>query len=145
MHDHALNVFETLCRGYRFSELAFFMSRIPELLVLRKAKELCVAVNEIAASLPVSEQAVFSVQARRAALSTPSNISEGRSGSTKTYIRYLTIAMGSNAELHTQLELARELGWGDARKITGALKLSDEVGKMLNGLISALRRRLPNP
>jgi four helix bundle protein len=121
------------------------MSNIPELLVLRKAKELCVAVNEITADLPAHEQAVFSAQARRAALSTPSNISEGRPGSTRNYIRFLRIAMGSNAELHTQLELAHDLRFGDASKIKSALQLSDEVGRMLNSMVSALQRRLSNP
>ncbi len=41
------------------------------------------------------------------------------------------MARGSALELKTQLVIARELGLGDAAKITAAETLANETGKML--------------
>ena len=80
-------------------------------------------------------------QMERAAVSVPSNIAEGAERfSTKEFIRYLNISLGSNAELRTQLYLARELGLiGEAGDL---IKEAKEISAMLQGLITALRKKL---
>lgn len=51
-------------------------------------------------------------QIRRAAVSIPSNISEGdQGGSNLLSIRYLNIAKGSSAEIQTQIEIAYKIGY----------------------------------
>ena len=46
-------------------------------------------------------------QVRRAAVSIPSNAAEGKAVGGQTYPHHVRIALGSEAELQTQLELAK--------------------------------------
>jgi len=79
---------------------------------------------------------------RRSAVSIPSNIAEGHSRRTRqAYANHLTIAMGSQAELETQVELAVRLGFGSSADAKQLLEDAAEVGRILNGLWSALRDR----
>ena len=51
-------------------------------------------------------------QIRRAAVSVPSNIAEGKGrSSAKDFINFLSVARGSLYELATQLYIAREIGY----------------------------------
>jgi four helix bundle protein len=51
-------------------------------------------------------------QIRKSAISIPSNIAEGSArNSTKEFIQFLYFALGSTAELETQLIISRELGY----------------------------------
>jgi four helix bundle protein len=70
-------------------------------------------------SFPKTEQFGLALQLRRSAVSVPSNIAEGAArGSSKEFAHYLSIALGSLAELDTQLELAVQLGFiGDTATI----------------------------
>lgn len=81
-------------------------------------------------------------QMRRAAVSVPSNITEGHARrSTREYCRFLEVALGSLAELETQILIANELGYlkEDAGVDIGVL--SNETGKVIRGLYTSLRRR----
>ena len=78
-------------------------------------------------------------QMRRAAISIPSNIAEGyeRNG-TKEYLRFLSIANGSKAELLTQVEICKMLELVPAvdRDVPDTvIELLNEIGKMLNTII----------
>jgi len=80
-------------------------------------------------------------QMERAAVSVPSNIAEGAErNTTKDFIRYLSIALGSNAELRTQLYLAKQLGI--IRKASGLIHEAKKISAMLQGLINTLRQKL---
>jgi four helix bundle protein len=75
-------------------------------------------------------------QLRRSAVSIPSNIAEGQARlSTGEFRQFLGIARGSNAELQTQLEIARDLGYSEGTTMLG---LSIEVGKMINAILQSL-------
>jgi four helix bundle protein len=82
--------------------------------VWKAAMELAETVYAISAKFPVDERFGLTSQIRRAAVSIPSNIAEGagRSG-TKELGHFLGIALGSVAELETQLELADRLRLAD--------------------------------
>lgn len=75
-------------------------------------------------------------QIRRAAVSIPSNIAEGDERDTnKDSVRFLYIAKGSLAELLTQLEICKEIGYISNEEF---LYLSEEytkIAKMLGKLI----------
>jgi four helix bundle protein len=61
--------------------------------------------------LPRNEEFGLKSQMRRAAVSIPSNIAEGRSRRrSKELLRYLSISLGSLAELETQLDIGTRLG-----------------------------------
>ena len=79
-------------------------------------------------------------QMRRSAVSVPSNIAEGQGRlGTSEFRHFLGIARGSNFELQTQLEVARELGMCDGRKIDDAMSLSHEVGKMIYAMLEKVK------
>ena len=83
-------------------------------------KESILLVNDIydlTKKFPKEEQFGLTNQIRRSAVSVPSNIAEGSAReSAKETIRFLYIALGSLAELETQLIIAKETGFLTDRK-----------------------------
>lgn len=78
-------------------------------------------------------------QMRRAAISVASNVAEGEGrGGMKEFRQFLIMARGSNYELQTQLVIAARLQLAGPEEIAGAESLSNEVGRMLNGLLRSL-------
>jgi len=78
-----------------------------ELIVWQKAMDLVTEIYKITATFPSEERFGLSSQARRAAVSIPSNIAEGHGRKTSgAYLNYLSIAYGSLMELETQLQIA---------------------------------------
>jgi len=109
--------------------------------VWKKAMSLCVGVYKATESLPASEKYGLSSQMRRAAVSVASNIAEGAaSGGKNLYLRSLNISRGSLAELDTQMEICRRLQFFNISTYTQLREESDVTGKMLTGLLKALRK-----
>jgi four helix bundle protein len=114
-----------------------------DLIVWQKAMDLAEMIYSVACQLPKEERFVLSDQMRRAAVSIPSNIAEGNSRhSTKDYVRFLSIARGSNAELQTQMLLCVRLHFLQTADVKPVMTLSEEIGKMLNALIRSLTPKL---
>jgi four helix bundle protein len=91
------------------------------LLVWQRSIQLTVAIYRITQSFPREETYGLTNQTRRSAVSIPSNIAEGQGRlNTGEFRQFLGMARGSNCELQTQLEIARALGYGDAKMIEGA-------------------------
>ena len=110
-----------------------------KLIVWQKSHELVLKIYEITKSFPKDEQFGLTSQIRRAVVSIPSNIVEGKArGSNKDYKRFLLIARGSLEEVKYQLLLAKDLKYIDEVSYKENLKPADETGKMLNGLINKL-------
>jgi four helix bundle protein len=83
---------------------------------------------------------------QRAAVSVPSNIAEGSSrDSTREYLKHLSIAVGSLAELETQLIIAHRLEYCAAEQQEALLAQLKEIGRMLSGLQRSLRAKLERP
>jgi len=83
-----------------------------DLIVWQKAMDLVVEVYNLVKKLPKEEQFALSDQMRRAVISIPSNIAEGRGRySIKEYTHFLSVAKGSNAELETQLLLCVKINY----------------------------------
>jgi len=113
-----------------------------DLVVWQKAMGMSLAIFALTEAFPMHERFGLSAQMRRAAISVPSNIAEGHARGTRAYLQFLLIASGSNAELDTQLILARALKMGNPQKLDEASQLSEEVGRLLNALIGRLREKL---
>ena len=110
-----------------------------DLIVWQKAMLLCEQVYLLTEHFPQREIYGLSSQIRRAAVSIPSNIAEGRSrGTTKDFSHFLRIAYGSASELETQLDLARRLELLNEEKLKSSTELLTEVSKMLRAMISKL-------
>ena len=113
-----------------------------DLVVWQKAMALVEAVYRVVRLLPADERYVLGDQIRRSAVSIPSNIAEGTSRATdKDTIHFLYIAQGSRAELETQLELSCRVGYTSEQQIQELIELSNEVGRMLTGLIKTLKSK----
>jgi four helix bundle protein len=107
--------------------------------------ELAETVYRVTARFPKSELFALSSQMRRAAVSIPSNIAEGRSrSSTREFLHFLSISQGSLAELETQLELAIRLDYTGS-ELHAARTQTEVLGKKINRLQTSLRARLPSP
>ena len=97
----------------------------------------------ISSSFPPEEKFGLSTQIRRAAVSVPANVAEGHArGSTKDFLRFLSISMGSLAEVETLLLLSRELNLVSQDSLDSTLRKTGEIGRMLRGLQKSLRRKL---
>lgn len=81
-----------------------------DLIVWQRGVDLVVFVYELTEGFPKEEMYGLTSQMRRAAVSIPSNIAEGRYRGTKAdFIQFLRIAHASAAELDTQIIIAKRL------------------------------------
>lgn len=110
-----------------------------DLRVWREAMELTAGISRATGSFPKHEMYGLSQQLRRAAVSVPSNIAEGKGHrSDKEFGHFLFHARGSLLELQTQLLIAEELQYFSSEESQRLLKMA-EVGRALSGLINSLR------
>jgi four helix bundle protein len=81
---------------------------------------------------------------RRAAVSVVSNIAEGCGGQNdRELAHFLRIARGSVRELESQLLLCRDLGYLTGEIWTGLDAGTQDISKMLSGLINTIRSGSP--
>ena len=110
-----------------------------DLIVWQKAISLSVHLYKYTDKFPRQEAYALTDQMRRAAVSIPSNIAEGRGrGTAKDFAHFLRIALGSAAELETQLVISKELGYGESQQYSHADALLTEIRKMLHVMIRKL-------
>ena len=109
------------------------------LIVWQKSIILVKQIYLLTQKFPSEEKFGLVSQMRRAVVSVPSNIAEGKARrTTGDYIRFVSIAEGSLAELETQLIIAIELNFCLKSETESCFSLMLEIRKMLN----ALRRSL---
>ena len=110
-----------------------------DLIAWQQAKTLARQVYEVTRRFPDEERFGLVIQLRRAAVSMPSNIAEGRGrGTKKDFAHFLMQARGSLYELETQIELANELRYIDASVAARLLEACNELSRVLNGLINSI-------
>jgi four helix bundle protein len=108
--------------------------------------DLVADVYRLTATLPREEKYGLAQQMNRAAVSVPSNIAEGHGRDhLGDYLRQLSVANGSLMEVETQAQIAVRLGFLSANDGDGLLALTGDVGRMLAGLVRALKRRARTP
>jgi len=115
------------------------MKDFKKLKIWQKGMELVKQVYELVAQFPSDERFGLKSQMTRAVISIPSNIAEGSSKrTTKHYLTYLEIALGSSYELETQTLIADDLAYGDKKLRELVIKNIDEEQKMLQGFIKTV-------
>lgn len=111
-----------------------------DLIVWQKAVALVVEVYRVTEKFPKSEMYGLTSQMRRAAVSIPSNIAEGRRrGSRADFRNFLLHAFGSGAELETQVLFAKRLQFGQQSDFVVLDEVLDEIMRMLNRMITGLQ------
>ena len=107
------------------------------------AMDLAIATYELCKRFPVDEKYELARQMRRAATSVPSNVAEGHAhGPGLRYRNHVRIALGSLAELATQLEIAVRLKYITGDTVTRIDAQLARTRQLLHGLHRSLRRRL---
>lgn len=110
-----------------------------DLLVWQRSIQLSVAIYRFTGDFPNAELYGLTSQLRRAAVSVASNIAEGYGRATKGEFRqFVGVARGSILEVQTQLEIAKQLGFGKETQRRAADALAEETGKMTWALIQKL-------
>lgn len=111
--------------------------------VLDKAHALFLGVNRVAPAIRRADLQPLRKQLIKSALSTSSNIAEGRNkNSQREFLRFLDIALGSAGELEYQLTAAIDCGAIPFADGVSLVKRAEEVAKMTQGLINKIRRDL---
>jgi four helix bundle protein len=110
-----------------------------DLIAWQKAMGLVRSVYELTKHWPQHEQFGLTSQVRRAAISVPSNIAEGKGRSgIREYSHHLSVAHGSLCELETQLLIAQDLGYVANHDVDPVMRQAAEVGRLLRGLLKSL-------
>jgi len=113
-----------------------------DLRVWQEAMKFAVEVYRTTAQFPRRELYGLSNQLRRAAVSIPSNIAEGKGHrSDREFGDFLLHARGSLLEVQTQIMIAQELQYISGEESKRILASSDAIGRSLNSLINSLREK----
>ena len=108
--------------------------------VWRESMLLVEDIYGVSQHFPAEERFGLTSQLRRAAISIPSNIGEGsRRKRRKVFVNHLDIALGSQAEVDVQSEIALRLKFLSEIQHTRLQSRVDRIGRMLNGLIVSLQ------
>ncbi|HYM77960.1 MAG TPA: four helix bundle protein [Candidatus Dormibacteraeota bacterium] len=90
--------------------------------------------------IPISRAYGLVSQLRRAAVSVPSNIAEGKAHySNRDFVRFLRLARGSLAEIETQVLIAQQRQYLSETALMQLIPRLDELGRILSGLINSLK------
>ncbi|AXC14302.1 hypothetical protein ACPOL_5044 [Acidisarcina polymorpha] len=105
---------------------------------MRLARDVYTYTNDF----PKHEVFGLTGQMRRAAVSVPSNIAEGRGrASDKSFRLFLTQAQGSLFELETQLQLAADIGYSDPANANKLMLECQEIAQMLHAFMRTLKTK----
>ena len=111
--------------------------------VWQKSIQLVKKVYLLTRQFPKSEQFGFTSQIRRSTVSIPSNIAEGHARiGIKEYRHFISIALGSSAELETQIIIGQELEYIDADDGIEMFESIQSIRMMLNKLYSSLNMKI---
>jgi four helix bundle protein len=113
--------------------------------VWKESFELAFIVHHLTKQFPPEEKYVYVEQMRRATLSIPSNIAEGKGRmSDRELRRFCLIANGSAMELQTQLRLAKRLHFAPIHTFVPAEQKLELVLRLLNRFMRQLCPKKPN-
>ena len=131
--------------GYQVSGMSEPMAGFRELRGWQSAMTLVEQVYRTTDSFPRHELWGLASQMQRAGVSIPSNIAEGHAREhLAEYLRHLSIAQASLAELETQIEIGTRLGYVGTDQSECLLKQASAIGKQLYALRNSLSKRLPD-
>ncbi|MDT0686867.1 four helix bundle protein [Autumnicola psychrophila] len=108
--------------------------------VWKKSMDLVEIIYKVSTKFPSSEMYGLTNQIRRASVSVPSNIAEGAGRSSdKELLYFLNVALGSLAEVETQIEIALRLGF--ISDVDTVFKNITEVRKLIIGFRNYIKKK----
>ena len=115
-------------------------SSFRDLRVWQEAMKLTAAIYKATVNFPKHELYGLSQQMRRAAVSVPRNIAEGKGHySDREFLHFLFHARGSLQEVQTQIAIAKELQYLSGEQAKSLEGMAERVGRSLTGLVNSLR------
>lgn len=112
------------------------MHHFKELQIWQRSMKLVKKVYDLTSLFPNEEKYGIVSQIRRCAVSIPSNIAEGAGRRTeKDFAKFLSISLGSQFELETQLILSKDLGFISETSLDSGSSELNEIQKMTRSLI----------
>ena len=118
------------------------MSNFRNLLIWQKSMSLTTKIYNATKKFPKEEIFALTSQIRRSSVSIPSNIAEGFGReSSKEYLRFLNIAIGSLFELQTQLEIAKNIDYLIEDEFNTLYEDSREIERMLVSFMNKIKER----
>ena len=109
--------------------------------VWQQAMKLVETIYHISSTFPTQEQFGLTSQLRRAAISIPLNIAEGKGRyHKKEFIQFLYNARGSLYETVTLLKIALNLHYLTEKQQQDLLQVVREIMSKLSGLINSLKK-----
>ena len=116
------------------------MSHFKKILVWQKSISLVTKIYTATSIFPKEEMFGLTSQIRRSSVSIPSNIAEGAGReSTKDFLRFLYISLGSIFEMQTQLEIAKNITYIKEEEFNNLYEDSREIERMLVSFIKKLK------
>ena len=107
----------------------------------KMAMRLAVECYRLTDQFPKAEQYGLTQQIRRASTSIAANVAEGNARRTRpAYIHHVNIAIGSLAELETEVLLAISLSLASQGTAQAVLDTAGQTGRLLLALVHALER-----
>jgi four helix bundle protein len=117
-------------------------SSFQDLRIWQQAMDLTLEIYQATSDFPRHEIYGLTSQMRRAAVSVPSNLAEGKGHrSDSEFVRFLFHARGSLLELQTQLFIAQRLRYLSEEKADELCRSGDGIARGLNALINKFRER----
>ena len=117
-----------------------------DLIAWQKAISLVTEVYDITSQFPGREMYGLTSQLRRASVSIPSNIAEGHGRATPgEFLQSLCQARGSLCEVQTQIVIAHRLAYITQEQEQLFLAKTNELGRILSGLITSIQRKKLKP
>ena len=117
------------------------MSRdIAKLRVFQEADDVVLAIYRVTRLLPSDERFGLVAQIRRAAVSVPCNLVEGSARTTtRHFLQFVEVALGSGSEVRYLLALAVRLGYLEASAVEPINSRYASIIKSLQKLLVSLR------
>ncbi len=107
-----------------------------DLRIWQRAKNLSVEIYGFTKTGEISRDFGLRDQIRKSAISIVYDLAEGYvRGSNREFLRFLYISMGSTAELSTQLEIAKDIGYLERQDYELLEDRCNQIGAMINKLI----------
>jgi four helix bundle protein len=119
------------------------VTRFEDLEAWQQARRLATSIYQLTRETGLRRDAALTSQMQRAAVSVMSNIAEGRErGSSREFHRFLSIALGSCAELRAQLYIARDVGYIDDTSFQQLAEQALRASQLTGALRASIARRI---